>query len=120
MGVRDELVAEDYRKMGYSLSRVESLSVFKKRIEGREEEVVRANGVADVEELQYKWIAERANAYKEIYREDPEPGENARDQRTLKEIIEDGDRAAYQDRQAVYWSLATRRANESLGIKEEQ
>ena len=119
-GVRDELVAEDYRKMGYSLSRVESLSVFKKRIEGREEEVVRANGVADVEELQYKWIAERANAYKEIYREDPEPGENARDQRTLEEIIEDNDRAAYQDRQAVYWALATRRANESLGIKEEQ
>jgi len=119
-GVRDPVVAEDFQKMNYSPARLESLDVFNKRIAGREEELITQNKVSSVQELYSLWIERRAANFKEIYQEAPDPGDGAVDQRTLDEIIADGDKDAYKDRMATWFALATRRTLEDLGIKEEQ
>ena len=119
-GVRDPVVAEDFKKMNYSPARLESLDVFNKRIAGREEELITQSKVSSVQELYSLWIERRAANFKEIYQEAPDPGDGAVDQRTLDEIIADGDKDAYKDRMATWFALATRRTLEDLGIKEEQ
>lgn len=115
---QDPLLAADFPRMNYGIPPAPPFKTFMKGIEGREEELWEANEVTTNNDLYNKWITNRAAAFKRIYREDSDPGENAKDPRTLDEIKEAKDQKAYKARLSTLWSKATRETNQLMQIKE--
>lgn len=117
---KDEVLAKDFSKMDYPIPPAPVFKTFTNRIEGREDELLKTNGIKDVNELYNKFVSDRAAVFKRIYREDPEPGDGAKDSRTAQERLKANDKEAFKDRLSKLWAMATAEVNKELGIVEEE
>jgi ribosomal protein L1 len=117
---QDELLAKDFSRMNYAVPPAPAFKSFENQIEGREQELLEKNSVGTVNELFNLRISRRAAMFKELYRNDPNPGDNAKDQRTLEELLETKDMEGYKKRMGAIWQRATRETNLQMGVTEEE
>lgn len=119
-GSQDPVIREMFVKMGYSLAPVESIDDFKKYYAGREDAVLKANGVDTEKELRDKWISVRADIFKGMLKNPPEVGDSSKDQRTLQQIIDAGDKPAFKLRVGNLRGQSTKQAKEKMGLTVER
>lgn len=102
---KDALLAKDFARMNYNMPPVVAYKTYVNDID------------PNATPARYnEFVAKRAEAFKRIYREDPEIGETARDQRDTKALLLSGDKEAYKNRMGGIWSRATRAAKEEMGL----
>lgn len=119
----DSQLNKDFSKMGYMLPPGYTFNQLQTDVKGREAAVLKANGVDSLGKLFEKVNSSRAAAFKEIYKSDPPPSDQADDQRFLAEIINSGEpdaKEAFKKRMSTFWTKATKSAKETYKIKSEE